>query len=117
MVKINLSDDTYTKLKYIAQYVLPALGTLYFGLAEIWGFPYGEEVVGTIAVINIFLATVLGISAYQYDQEGKDISGTLYLDELPNDSVNSFIKFNKSEEEISDKTTIKLHVQDAAKSE
>lgn len=117
MIQINLNDKTYTTLKYIAQYVLPALGTLYFALAGIWGFPYGEEVVGTIAAINTFLAAILGISAYQYDKAGKNISGTLYLDEMPNDSVNSFIKFNLSEEEIADKSTIKLRVQDVVKSE
>lgn len=114
MININFDDGVYKTLKYIAQYVLPALGTLYFALAGIWGFPYGEQVVGTIAAINIFLATVLGISAYQYDQAGKDISGTLYLDELPNDSVDSFIKFNRTEEEIAKEPTIKIRVLDSA---
>lgn len=27
-------------------YFLPALGTLYFALAGIWGLPYGEQLVG-----------------------------------------------------------------------
>ena len=117
MIQIKLNDKTYDILKRIAQYVLPALGTLYFALAGIWGFPYGEEVVGTIAAVNTCLATILGISAYQYDQAGNNLSGTLYLDEMPDDSVDSFIKFDKSEKEIAGKSTIKLRVQDAAKSE
>lgn len=112
---IKLSDNTYKTLKYIAQYVLPALGTLYFALASIWGLPYGEQIVGTISAINIFLASVLGISAYQYDKAGKNISGTLYLDDLPDESVDSFIKFDKPEEEIADKSTIKLRVQETAR--
>lgn len=111
-MEIKMSTKAYTILKYIAQYVLPGLATLYFALASIWGLPYGEQIVGTISAINIFLATVLGISAYQYDKEGKNISGTLYLDELPNASVNSFIKFNQTEEEIADQKTIKLRVQE-----
>lgn len=117
MIKINLSDNTYDKLKHIAQYVLPGLGTLYFALAEIWGFPYGEEVLGTIAAINIFLASVLGISAYQYDQAGNNLSGTLYLNEMEDASFDSFIKFDKSEEEIAGKSTIELRVQDVPKTE
>ena len=43
-----MSNKTYDILKWIAQLLLPALGTLYFALASIWGFPYGEQIVGTI---------------------------------------------------------------------
>lgn len=111
-MEIKMSTQTYNVLKYIARYVLPALGTLYFAIASIWGLPYGEQIVGTISAIDIFLATVLGISAYQYDKAGKDISGTLYIDEFSNTSADSFVKFNKSEEEISEESTIKLRVQD-----
>ena len=31
-----LSNKTYDWLKYIAQVFLPAVGALYFGLAQIW---------------------------------------------------------------------------------
>jgi TRAP-type uncharacterized transport system fused permease subunit len=53
-------------LKYIAQIVLPALGTLYFALANIWGLPYGEQIVGTITAIDAFLGVLLGISSNTY---------------------------------------------------
>ena len=61
-----LSNKRYNILKWIAQYFLPALGTLYFALAGIWGFPYGEEVVGTITAVDTFLGVLLGISTVQY---------------------------------------------------
>lgn len=61
-----LSNKWYDMLKWIAQYFLPALGTLYFALAGIWGFPYGEEVVGTITAVDTFLGVLLGISTVQY---------------------------------------------------
>ena len=61
-----MSNKTYDVLKYIAQIVLPALATLYFALAGIWGFPYGEQVVGTITAIDTFLGVVLGISSANY---------------------------------------------------
>ena len=57
-----MSNKTYDILKYIAQIILPAIGTLYFALAGIWGFPYGEQIVGTIAAIDTFLGVILGIS-------------------------------------------------------
>ena len=61
-----MSNKTYDVLKYIAQVVLPALGTLYFALAGIWGLPYGEQIVGTITAIDTFLGVVLKISSDNY---------------------------------------------------
>ena len=63
-----LSNKVYNVLKWIAMYLLPALGTLYFALAGIWGFPYGEEVVGTITAIDTFLGVILGISTVKYNK-------------------------------------------------
>lgn len=63
---MNLSNKTYDTLKFIAQYVLPALGTLYFALAGIWGLPYGEQIVGTVTAVDTFLGVLLGISTSQY---------------------------------------------------
>lgn len=64
-----LSNKAYDILKFIAQIVLPALGTLYFALASIWGFPYGEQIVGTITAVDAFLGALLGISTAQYNKE------------------------------------------------
>lgn len=61
-----MTDSTYNTLKYIAQIVLPALGTLYFALASIWGLPYGEQIVGTITAIDTFLGAILMISTNKY---------------------------------------------------
>lgn len=65
---MKMSNATYDTLKWIAQYLLPALGTLYFALAGIWGFPYGEQIVGTITAIDTFLGVILGISTAQYNK-------------------------------------------------
>lgn len=70
---MKLSNDTYDKLKWIAQYFLPALGTLYFALAGFWGLPYGEQIVGTITAIDTFLGALLGISTAKYKQEQGDV--------------------------------------------
>lgn len=66
---INISNKLYDTLKFIASIVLPATGSLYFALANIWNLPFGEEVVGTIAVITTFLGTVLQISSSNYYKE------------------------------------------------
>ena len=64
-----MNNKVYDVLKYITQIVLPALGTLYFALAGIWGFPYGEQIVGTITAVDTFLGVLLGISSYQYNKK------------------------------------------------
>lgn len=61
-----MNDKTYDILKYIAQVVLPALGTLYFALAGIWGFPFGEQIVGTITAVDTFLGVILKVSSNKY---------------------------------------------------
>ena len=61
-----MSNKTYDVLKWIAMVVLPAIATLYFALAGIWGFPYGEEIVGTITAVDTFLGVLLGISSTKY---------------------------------------------------
>lgn len=68
---ILFSNNAYDILKWIAQILLPALGALYFGLAQIWGLPYGEQIVGTITVVDTFLGVILGISTSNYNKQMK----------------------------------------------
>ena len=63
-----MSNKLYNVLKWIAMLFLPALGTLYFALAGIWGLPYGEQIVGTITAIDTFIGVILGISTSQYNK-------------------------------------------------
>ena len=69
---MKMSNKVYDILKYIAQIVLPALGTLYFALAKIWGFPYVAEIVGTISAVDAFLGALLKISTDQYNKENAE---------------------------------------------
>lgn len=64
-----MSNKVYDTLKWMAQILLPALGTLYFALAGIWGLPYAEAIVGTITAIDTFLGILLGISTMNYKKK------------------------------------------------
>ena len=61
-----MTNRTFDILKFFTTLVLPALGTLYFALSQIWGLPYGDEIVGTITAVVTFMATILKISSVQY---------------------------------------------------
>ena len=94
------NDKTYGFLKWIALYFLPALGTLYFALARVWGLPYGEEVVGVI----------LGISTHNYEGDGVL---TVNADDPEKDIYN--LELNIPVEELPNRKTIVFKVDSAAK--
>lgn len=71
---MKMSNKVYDILKWIAQYAMPAAGTLYFAVASIWGLPYGEQVVGTITAVDAFLGALLGISSVQYNKTANGVS-------------------------------------------
>ena len=66
---MKMSNKVYDILKYIAQIVIPAVATLYFALAKIWGFPYATEITGTLAAIDAFMGALLQISTNKYNKE------------------------------------------------
>ena len=107
---MKMDNKTYDFLKYIAQIVLPALGTLYFALANIWGFPYGEQIVGTIAAIDAFLGVLLKLSSNQYYNSGENVDGTLMIDSSGDTEKWLFQLDGTPLEEIAGKTRIMLKV-------
>lgn len=72
-----LGNKTYDFVKKLVQVVLPAIGALYFGLGQIWGFPAIENVVGSVSVITVFLGTIVGISHAQYENSEAAYDGHL----------------------------------------
>ena len=67
-----MSNNTYDVLKKIAQIWIPAIATLYFALAQIWQWPYSEQIVGSLTAIDAFLGAVLGISTMIYNNKGAE---------------------------------------------
>lgn len=68
----KLSNRVYDCLKFLCTILLPAIGTLYFALSQIWGLPLAEEIVGTLSAIAVFIGAVIGISSVQYNKENDD---------------------------------------------
>lgn len=70
------NNKVYNVLKFVAQVGLPALGSFYFALAEIWGLPSADQVVGTIMVVDTFMGTVLHLSSTSYADGEMHVSET-----------------------------------------
>ena len=77
---LKMSDTTYDFLSALVKYILPALGTLYFTLAQVWGLPYGEQVVGTVVAVTTALGIVIGISKKNYDNEPYQFDGEIIVE-------------------------------------
>lgn len=80
-----ITGKLYNVLKFLALVIFPALGTLYFTLAQIWGLPAGEEVVGTILALDTFLGVILQISSTNYNSSSAQ--GTLDIQETDEGKV------------------------------
>lgn len=85
-----LSNRSYDILKRIVTVVLPGLGALYFALAQIWGLPMADQVVGTISAVNVFLGVVLGISTKAYNNSDVRFDGEVDVVE-ENDGKKTFV--------------------------
>ena len=66
-----LSNKVYDVLKWITMIAIPATATLCLTLAGIWGWPYGEQIVGSLTAINTCIGVLLGISTTQYNKSNK----------------------------------------------
>ena len=71
---MKMKNKTYDILKYVAQILIPAIATLYFSVSQIWGLPYGEQIVGTLTAVDAFLGVCLGISSNNYYKNDSDIN-------------------------------------------
>ena len=79
-----MGDRTYQVMKHMTQVVLPAIGTFYFALTQIWHLPLGLEVVGTITAICTFLGVSLGISTRAYNRSDAKYDGRIVVQEDEN---------------------------------
>lgn len=101
------NSKTYDQLKFITQIVLPALGTLYFALAGIWGLPSAEQVVGTIVAVDTFLGICLQISSSTYNAQNS--MGTIDVSKAGDKTVYT-LNLNDDPEHLGDKELVSFRV-------
>lgn len=69
-----MSNTMYDILRII-QIIIPAAGTFYFALANIWGLPYGEQITATCAAATALLGALLKISSVKYQKSLEESEG------------------------------------------
>lgn len=81
-----LQNNVYDILAFIGRVVLPALSVLYATLGEIWGLPFTKEIPLTITAVDLFLNSLLGISANNYYKANGSVSLSMPEDEVEVDN-------------------------------
>lgn len=81
-----LENSTYDVLAFIGRVVLPALSVLYATLGEIWHLPFTKEIPLTITAVDLFLNSLLGISANNYYKANGSVSLSMPDDETEVDN-------------------------------
>lgn len=104
---MKISNKTYDVLSNTVKLVLPAFGTLYFTLASVWGLPYGDQVVGSLAAIATFLGIALAVLKRGWTAE---MDGSIVVDQTdPAKDVYS-IELNAPLEELTASNSVSLKV-------
>ena len=101
---MKLSNRTYDILKWIASYLLPGLTTFWLAVGKIWNIPFTAEIGATMAAVDVFMHTVLGISKKNYEGEAElvvDGNGNVSELKIQNDS---------SIHELTEKNTVMVKV-------
>lgn len=106
-----LGKKNYDILKFIAQILLPALGTLYFALANTWGLPSADEVVATVVAVDTFLGVLLQLSSTAYNNSTAKFDGVLSVGQSPEGPQAVGLALKKDLEDLGDRKTITIQVQ------
>lgn len=69
-----MSNQTYDIIKKIALLIAPAV-TFMAALVDIWGIPYGEQLVATLAALDTFVGVAVTILAANYKKNQEKIDG------------------------------------------
>ena len=102
---VMFTNDTYDKVKWIAQILLPGIGTLWFTISSIWGFPFGEQILGTITALDLFLGGLLGLSSNSYNGDG-----TMVIDKSDPQKDIYRMEFNDDLDSLSDKESVTFKI-------
>lgn len=105
-----MSKVLYHRLQFVAQILLPVVGTLYFALAEFWGLPAAEQVVGTIVSVDALLGMLLHISTSRYQSASNGtVGGDIIVKELDDKKIFS-LELNDDPEllETRDEVTFRI---------
>jgi hypothetical protein len=105
-----LGDVAYKRLRFVAQMLLPALGTMWFTIGQLWHLPFVEETVGTILAIDTFLGFILGMSTKSFNASSDAYDGEIVTKPRPEGGLMYSLELNIDPETIAMKHDLRFKV-------
>jgi hypothetical protein len=106
---LQLSNPIYDQLKRVSTVFLPGLATLYFTLAQIWGLPAAEQVVGSITAVNLFFGLLIGLSSKSYNGPDK-YDGAIEIVPTASGGKSYSLALNSQPEVLDGKTEVRFRI-------
>lgn len=106
----RLNNSAYQIFKWASLVVLPAIATFYYQVGLLWHWPYIEEVVGTIASVEVFLGGIIGVSTRYYYKDGLNFDGELNVVTNDDGTKNFELDLTKQPEYLESKKSINFKV-------
>jgi hypothetical protein len=104
------SKGVYDKLKFLAQIVLPALGTLYATVSGLYAWPNTEEVVGTVIAVDAFLGVLLSVSTKFYNDSDEKYDGEFKMVDTPEGKAIGAFNLERNPEALGDQKEVLFKV-------
>lgn len=108
---MKITNKVYDVIKWIVVIVIPAIITLYSSLSSIWGFPYAQQIVATMAAIEVFLGVIMKVSTYNYN---KECDGILHIDTVSDDETDKYLFEVDDLENLNNRDHITLKINNVA---
>lgn len=67
---MKLSDRAYDMLKWIGLLAVPII-TFATAMVNIWNLPHGDEIVASLAALDICIGAIVTIAKVQYEKQKK----------------------------------------------
>ena len=105
-----LNNKVYDVAKDAVTIYLPALVTLYAGMAVLWEWAYTDKVVASAGLIITFLGVILKLSSNQYANQPTDYDGTLIINETDPEKDIMSLNVDRTYDELGEKKELILKV-------
>ena len=67
-----MSNKAFDAIRLIGEIIIPAIATFYAAVGAIWGWPYIEQITGTLAAVTVLIGAVVNGMRKAYNKGDKN---------------------------------------------